>query len=64
MPQIVIIAAFGAAALAGYRLVKREMARVERSLKPLREAEARTPADRGALVRGADGVYRPAGRQD
>ena len=63
MPHILIIAAAEAAALAGYKLLKREMGRVGRSLGELREAEARAPVRSGTLVRGADGVYRPVDRQ-
>ena len=62
MPHVFVIAAVGAAALAGYKLVKREMARVGRTVGELREAEVRAPVSRGTLVRGADGVYRPADR--
>lgn len=62
MPHVFVIAAVGAAALAGYRFVRREMRRVEDVLsakpaepEPLRVIE-------GDLVRGADGVYRPRQR--
>ncbi|MEJ1157795.1 hypothetical protein [Prosthecomicrobium sp. N25] len=61
MPQVFVIAAVGAAALAGYKFVKREMDRVEKALKATRSEPVKAPVEAGTLVRGADGVYRPRG---
>jgi hypothetical protein len=57
MPQLFVIAAAAAAAYAGWRLLKREMARVERRLDAARDrSEAAAPT----LERDpATGVYRP-----
>lgn len=57
MPQVLLVAAAGLAAVAAYRLVRREMGRVAGRL-----AEVRVPVDPDLpkrLVRDADGVYRP-----
>ncbi len=64
MPQFLLLAAAGALALGGYRLMKQEMRRVGRSLDAVREAEAKALQRRGTLVRGADGVYRPLEPRD
>ena len=57
MPQVLLVAAAGLAAVAAYRFVRREMGRVSERL-----AEVRVPVDIDRpkrLVRDADGVYRP-----
>ena len=57
MPQLVLVAAAGAAAYAAYRMLRREMGRVADRL-----AEVRVPVEIDepkSLVRGTDGVYRP-----
>jgi hypothetical protein len=61
MPQVFIIAAMGAAALAGYKLVRREMRRVEQALRETAPEPVKAPVERGTLERGTDGVYRPRG---
>lgn len=60
MPQFLVFAIAGAAVVAGYKVLRREMARVGEVL-----AEARAvpePVEAGRLVRGEDGVYRPEPR--
>lgn len=60
MPQLMIFAAVGLGLTAAWKLVRREMGRVEETL-----AEVRVPtrANVGVrLVRGADGVFRPEPR--
>lgn len=59
MPQVFIVAAAGAALLAGYKLVKREMKRVERAMREVAPRETAAPTDGGRLERGEDGIYRP-----
>lgn len=57
MPQIVLIAAAGAAAYTAWRVIRRELGRAAGRI-----AEVRVPVeiDRPQrLVRDADGVYRP-----
>ena len=58
MPQIIIFALVGAAVIAGYKILKREMARVDEQLSSVRKAAE--PAKPATLVKGPDGVYRPA----
>lgn len=56
MPQFFLLGLVGAAALYGYKQLKREAVKVsERNRRS--EAEMRTGAN-GTLVRGDDGVYR------
>ncbi|MCK5931624.1 hypothetical protein SAMN06297251_11447 [Fulvimarina manganoxydans] len=56
MPQFFLLSLVGAAALYGYKQMKREAEKVaERNRRS--EAEMRTGAN-GTLVRGSDGVYR------
>ncbi|MDY8107910.1 hypothetical protein U0C82_01940 [Fulvimarina sp. 2208YS6-2-32] len=56
MPQFLLLGLVGAAALYGYKQMKRDAARVsERNRRS--EAETRTGAQ-GTLVRDQDGVYR------
>ena len=56
MPQLLLLGLAGAAALIGYKQMKRDAERVaERNRRS--EAEMRTGAQ-GTLVRGEDGVYR------
>ena len=57
MPQAMLFAAVGVAAVVAYRLIRREMLRVADTL-----AEVRAPREirrGGRLVRDADGIYRP-----
>lgn len=57
MPQLLIFTAVGLGLTAAWRLLRREMDRVEDTL-----AEVRAPTETlgGArLVRGPDGIYRP-----
>lgn len=64
MPHVFVIAAVGATALAGYKLVRREMKRVGEKLTELREkAPEPAPVVERTLVRGPDGVYRPSDRR-
>jgi hypothetical protein len=61
MPQSLVYAAVATAAFAAWRLLRREMDRVAE-----RMAEVRVPVDpvRGIrLVRGDDGIWRPADRR-
>lgn len=61
MSQSLVWAAVGVAAIAAWRLMRREMDRVAE-----RMAEVRVPVDpvRGIrLVRGEDGIWRPDGRR-
>ncbi|WP_425365040.1 hypothetical protein [Fulvimarina endophytica] len=56
MPQFLLLGLVGAAALYGYKQMKRDAERVsERNRRA--EAEVRTGAQ-GTLVRGSDGIYR------
>jgi hypothetical protein len=60
MPQLLIFTAVGLGLTLAWRLVRREMDRVEETL-----AEVRVPTRTNAparLVRGADGVFRPETR--
>lgn len=62
MPQFLLLAAAGAAVVAGYKLLRREMDRVGATLAEARAV--REPVEAGRLVRGDDGVYRPDHRRD
>lgn len=56
MPQLFLLGLVGAAALFGYKQMKRD---AERVAKRNREAEAELRSGaQGTLVRGEDGVYR------
>ncbi|HEY9057814.1 MAG TPA: hypothetical protein VIN77_11750 [Aurantimonas sp.] len=56
MPQFLLLGLVGAAALFGYKQMKREADRLaERNRRA--EAETKTGAQ-GTLVRGEDGIYR------
>ncbi|MEF2552402.1 hypothetical protein VQ042_13680 [Aurantimonas sp. A2-1-M11] len=56
MPQFLLLGLVGAAALFGYKQMKRDAARVSENNRRS-EQETRTGAQ-GTLVRGDDGVYR------
>jgi hypothetical protein len=62
MPQVIVFAAIGAAAIAGWKLVKREMARAEAQLRAAEFGERQVLVPVRTLVRGPDGVYRPSDR--
>ena len=56
MPQFILLSLVGAAAVYGFKQLKREAVRVtERNRRS--EAESRSGAQ-GTLVRDADGIYR------
>ena len=60
MSRLLFLAAIGVVLTAAFRLMRREMSRVGDTL-----AEVRVPSrtgDASRLVRGPDGVYRPADR--
>lgn len=57
MQQVLVATAVGLAAVAAFRLLRREMTRVSDRLS---EVRVPTEIDAGPrLVRGVDGVYRP-----
>ncbi len=56
MPQLFLLGLVGAAALFGYKQMKRDADHVSQRNRRT-EAEIKTGAQ-GTLVRGADGVYR------
>ena len=56
MPQLLLLGLVGAAALFGYKQMKRDAERVSENNRRS-EAESRTGAQ-GTLVRGPEGVYR------
>jgi hypothetical protein len=62
VPQLIIIAAAGVAAMAGYRFLRREMARVEDALSRVRAQEEPVRVKSATLERGPDGIYRPIQR--
>jgi hypothetical protein len=56
MPQLILLSLVGAAAMYGFKQLKREAVRIsERNRRS--EAETRSGAQ-GTLVRGEDGIYR------
>ena len=60
MPQFLMFTAVGLGLTVAWRLVRREMDRVEASLETVRAPRPTNVAPR--LVLGADGVYRPEPR--
>lgn len=62
MPHILVLILVGVGLWAGYKLMRKEMARVERDLRKAEDSLARKKANgtRATLVRDPEsGVYRP-----
>ena len=58
MPQLVLFALLAVAVIIGWRIVKREMSRVEDKLKKTR-GNGGAPKEIETLEKDRDGVYRP-----